>query len=40
MVIPVFFDHILVHVDDDKKCYVLNILEAANESLKRRRRGI
>ena len=34
------FDHILVHFDDDKKSYVLNILEAADETLKRRHRGI
>ena len=34
------FDHILVHLDDDKKSYVLNILEAADETLKRRHRGI
>ena len=33
------FDHILVHLDDDKKSYVLNILEAADETLKRRHRG-
>ena len=40
MVIPVFFDHILVHLDDDKKSYALNILEAADEAFKRRHRGI
>ena len=33
------FDHILVHLDDDKKSYVLNILDAAGETLKRRHRG-
>ena len=32
-------NHILVHLDDDKKSYVLNILEAADETLKRRHRG-
>ena len=34
------FDHILVHRDDNRKSYVLNILEAADETLKRHHRGI
>ena len=34
------FDHILVHLDDEKKSYVLTMLEAADETLKRRHRGI
>ena len=32
--------HVLVHLDDDKKSYVLTMLEAADEALKRRHRGI
>ena len=34
------FDHILVHLDDEKRTYALTMLEAADESLKRRHRGI
>ena len=34
------FDYILVQLDDDKKSYVLTMLEAADEALKRRHRGI
>ena len=34
------FDLILVHLNDDKKSYVLNILEVADETLKRSHRGI